>query len=168
MAVLVGASVYAMTGTSNAASTPQSPKAGVVSKAGKTVPVEIHVMSKAGKTIRVEAGVARVVQVGSAGVKQAGAAAPNTLAGPGSACMDYYHYSFSAGPGSYGYVTFPFSSSPFVIGSMFNETTQTRYAEESEYQSGTNVTVTVLNNGSGTETLSGYYGVLYYPISGGC
>jgi hypothetical protein len=109
-----------------------------------------------------------VIRLGSAAAQQAGVASPDSTAGASTQCLAYLDYGTSVGSGGYGYVDFTFPSSPFVVGSMFNETTQTRYAEESEYQSGDSVTVTALNNSSGTESLDGFYGVLYNSGSGGC
>jgi hypothetical protein len=160
--------MYAMTGSSSAASTPQSPKA----SAAETVQVKTSVGKGAGKVVQVKASLAKVVQIGSAGAKQPGVAAPDGTtgtSGPNSECMAYYDYSASGVPvGGYAEVEFSFSFSPFVVGSMFNQTVQTRDAVESVYQSGDNVYVSVENNFSAAQNFAGFYGVLYNPNDGGC
>jgi hypothetical protein len=166
-AALASASVYAMTGTSSAASTPQSPKATAI----KTVRVEVRVVNKAGKTVRVEASEARVVPVGSAGVKQTGGAAPDgtySTDTPSDECLMYFYYAASVDAGGYAQVEFSPTFEPFVVGSMFNETAQVRDAVESLYQDGDNVYVSVENNSSGSQNYVGFYGALYNPNDGSC
>jgi hypothetical protein len=163
IAALAGASLYAMTGSSSAASTPQSHKAGAV----ETVRVTAGVGKVGGgKTVQVKGAAARVKQVG---VEETGAT-PDSTSGPNEVCLAYYSYSASVGSGGYAYVTFSFSFTPFALGYMFEETNQVLYAEESNYwsPSALSQTVTILNNGPSTETIAGYYGFQYSAISGGC
>jgi hypothetical protein len=160
MAAIVSASVYAATGTSSAAGSPRPSGVSAV----RTVPVKFDIVNKAGQTIRRGTGVAKVVRLGSAAAKRAGA--PKAVEGPSTYCYAYFHYSASVGAGSYYAVEILFSSGPFVVGSSFNQTTRVFYAEQTEYQSGDDVWVSVLNNGSSTETLAGYYAALY--TGGGC
>jgi hypothetical protein len=174
MAAIVSASLYALTGTSNAASGPKSPRAsaaGISSAASspqspgagaaRTAAVRFGIVNKAGKTIRSGTGVARIVRLGSGAADHAGAAVPDSVEGPSEYCYATFHESASVVHGDYFYVEIAFSSGPFVTGYGFNETTRVFYAETTEYQSGKDVWVSVLNNSSGTETLAGYYAVLY-------
>jgi hypothetical protein len=170
IAALVGASLYAMTGSSSAASTPQSHKAGAVeirASAVETIRVTAGVGKvDGGKTVEVKGAVARIRQVGA---EETGATSVST-SGPNEVCLAYYPYSASVGSGGYAYVTFSFSFTPFALGYMFEETNQVFYAEESNYwsPSALSQTVTILNNGPSTETIAGYYGFQYSAISGGC
>jgi hypothetical protein len=63
-------------------------------------------------------------------------------------------------------IEFKFPSAPFVAGSMFNEQNVSAIAENILYSSSDDVFVDELNNGGGTATFDGYYGVLYWD--GGC
>jgi hypothetical protein len=160
MAAIVSASVYALAGTGIAASSHQLPRPGVI----KTVRVEAGIVNrKTHKTIRRETLVAKIVRLGSAAAKQAGAAPPASGSGPSSVCMEYTYLSGTTPSGSYDYVEFVFGSSPFIVGSMFNQSNALYvYAEQTEAQFGDDVYVAVFNNSPGTETLAGYYGVDYF------
>jgi hypothetical protein len=165
MTAAVGASVYAAAGTSIAASTPKLPGPAVV----KSVRFEFGVKNKAGKIIKRETGVAKVMRVGAASAigKQAGAATPDLgVSGPSTVCLIHQLASASVPAGGYGYIEFKFPSAPFVAGSMFNEQNVSAIAENILYSSGDDVFVDELNNGGGTATFDGYYGVLYWD--GGC
>jgi hypothetical protein len=159
MAAIVGASVYALIGTSGAAASPQSPRPGVVG----TVPVKFTVMNKENKVIHRGTGVATIVRLRSAAAKQAGATGPDAGAGPDPVCYAYYHLSYRVGKGGYVQEKITFSSGgPFVVGYGFNETTAAYLAETTEFESGDLVQLTTVNNSAYSETLAGYESVLYY------
>jgi hypothetical protein len=156
MAAVVSASVFGLTGISSAAGSPQPPKPAVVSK----VSAEFIVKNKAGTTVRREAGVAKIVRLRLA--------APDGVGGPSTVCLAHVWSDFSALPGGTVLEEFEFPSSPFVVGSMFNETIFNQYALESGFQSGADVFVSAANNSSTSRILAGYYCVLFYPINGEC
>lgn len=157
---MIGGSIYATAGTSVAASTTRSSKA----SAAPVVNVVARVVNKDGKTIRTERGVAKLVGSGPATGQSA-----DTPAGPSTECMDYYDYNAgSVGAGGYAEVTFPFSVAPFVEGDMFNETTQIRALDVTQYQSGDTVVVSAFNNWTASQPIAGYFGVLYENINGVC
>jgi hypothetical protein len=165
MAVIVGTSMYGLTGISSAASSPKPPRPAVV----KTVQFVFGVKNKAGKVIRRETGVADVVRVGvgSALAKQAGAAAPDVgVGGPSTVCLIHQLQSTSVPAQDYGYMEFKFPSAPFVAGSEFNEVNVTAWTLPLLYTTGDDVWLYELNTNTITATLDGYYAVLYWD--GGC
>jgi hypothetical protein len=163
MAAIVAGSVYATTGISSAASSPQPTGPAVV----KTIPVVFTVHNKAGKIIRRQTGVAKVVRRGSAAARQAGIAEPDATAGPSYVCVAYVlPGAVATGPGGYIGEEFIFPSEPFIGGSFFNQTGPYPYATEAETQEGADVYVYAENNGGATVGLHGWFGVLYW--NAGC
>jgi hypothetical protein len=168
MAAVVGASAYAATGISSAATSPHLSRPAAV----KTIRVTFTVRNKEGKIIRRETGVATVVRiaVGSAAATVAGAASPQSgVGGPSEVCVAHTDYSASVGSLGYIGIKYTFPSAPFVAGSSFNESSQPVSAIESVETPGGRgdvVVVWVENGWTKTQTIAGYFNVIYWD--GGC
>jgi hypothetical protein len=154
MAALVSGAVYGLTGISSAASAPKLAR-----------PAVVHVVStmynKAGKIMWRKTGVAKITRLAPAAARPAGAAAPEaTSTGPDYVCLADAYVNYAAEGGAIYTEEFEFGSSPFVIGSMFNQTVPNLFAFETEYQSGDDVYVRVLQDaGSYPGAITGYLGV---------
>jgi hypothetical protein len=184
IAALIGASLYATTGTSSAASTPQSSKAGAgIIRGAGIVRYTASVVTRGGKAVPVKTGVATVVEITPGGVKEVmpgvkevtpGGVTPAAVgvSGPAEICMAFVDASPApTSPGNGFSESISFGNAPFVLGSTFEGTTNnTAFSPASlMWNSSTKTaTITAINLNGISEAQKGFYGVLYEPIGGVC